>query len=222
MSDTPPGRTRKRTIISESHPEIPDGQTNISEEGIEPNSKAAKTCPAICITPDTPEGNDHEDYGFKTQNQDDQYNHTHKTNDTNGIHTADTNSNEHNDDDVFVEQNHAVKERVDEVKQENKKVLEPVSDVIYDETKPRRLSHPKPLKVNIKHQTDRALHDSIGHLISPDSPDGGRGGGSRRQRKLPPSDEGQDEPRSQTREQGGLKTQVVFENIVIYKCLQLE
>lgn len=46
-----------------------------------------------------------------------------------------------------------------------------IPDIVYDETKPKRLANPKSLKLDITNEPTNTLHESIVYLISPDEPD---------------------------------------------------
>lgn len=74
----------------------------------------------------------------------------------------------------------------EEVKRLEKKVNvdkpSDVSDIVYDDTKPKRLSNPKNLKLDLDSQGSQTLQESISYLISPDEPDD-TGSPTRRKRK---------------------------------------
>lgn len=48
-----------------------------------------------------------------------------------------------------------------------------VSDIVYDDTKPKRLAQPRTLKLDLENPSSHALRESISVLISPDEPETG-------------------------------------------------
>lgn len=150
---TPPGRRRKRTIMSDDHPDInaiaherdENGVQIENEDEISEDNESGKKC-------DT--------------DSDDNANHSPVAPvvfTLNGVDNTDNDAKEAATNDVTKDAEQKSEESVQQ--------QQPPNDIIYDDTKPRRL-HPKNLKLDVRaHENNDALRDSISYLISPDEPD---------------------------------------------------
>ncbi|XP_052781362.1 uncharacterized protein LOC128217936 [Mya arenaria] len=202
---SPPGRRRKRTIMAQVRPDIyGDEQHNgtempdhISGENRQ-NSNGPTTCPEIQITPDTPIDENSESLALKTliNNMPNSYDQDDDSNQHIEALTkiADTNDEVFIEEDENLPQPHEAEHTADTEKRlrlENNQTVthqkhqidkDLPTDIIYDETKPRRLANPKNLKINTDRHKERVLHDSIGFLISPDGPEEGASPDRRRRK----------------------------------------
>ena len=148
---TPPGRRRKRTMMDTPLDvnAVTEHEDNMADNVIELNN--------------TDNNNDdakNRDSGISNGSPDENVNKPVKFTLDGSI--SDTNENKCEDDEV--------KSKTEQKSEQ--KPPEPPNDIVYDETKPRRL-HPKNLKLNVNVQNNNngnahALRESISFLISPD------------------------------------------------------
>lgn len=159
---SPSGRRRKRTIISDSHPDI---EAIIHDQDPKLNNVATDLR-------DKTHSNGEHGEDNEIDNQKDKVVISNNI-DVNGVKDA-----------VFEDSHNGI--------QANKIQTAPdpiPTDIIYDETKPRRLPHPhKNLKHDNNRHSEHALRESISYLISPDEHEGRSGSTRRRENSLRSSD----------------------------------
>ncbi|KAL4225891.1 hypothetical protein ACF0H5_013879 [Mactra antiquata] len=161
MSDVDPSssstdRQRKRTVISHSYPDL-----QLLANRNNPQSDDTNEIDNLQVSPSS-----EDDTVFLDETQ------------TNGPVDQVVNNLHDNDHDLDVNEN--TNKEMAKVPEESK-----IPDIVYDETKPKRLSNAKSLKLDVSRATPDTLHESIVFLISPDEPDSDVSPSRRRRKPMP-------------------------------------
>ncbi|XP_045166049.2 uncharacterized protein LOC123529674 [Mercenaria mercenaria] len=132
-------RSRKQTILSQSPPEI----VSISTDDNEYVEKSPET--------------ETDDNVFEEESAN--ISTTHNVTSTECPHLGEN---------ILAESDAQASEMTDDENNEDIITNNDVSDIVYDDTKPKRLSHNRPQKLELENNTQNALHETISYLISPD------------------------------------------------------
>ncbi|KAH3880663.1 uncharacterized protein LOC127865077 [Dreissena polymorpha] len=183
--ETAPRRRRKRTIVAYSHPDIKSVETEMSHVKERSANEAGSKIPdrnhmedrALGKRTSIEKSRDHSDVNGEDSEKEHGINGT-----LSGLDNVMVNPPGSDGDTYFNEgvvscekdARQAIMEteqvEVNQNRGETGAMTSIVNDIVYDETKPKRLAHPNHLKVHIDPNNEEVLRESINYLISPTSP----------------------------------------------------